>query len=382
MKKIKVMTIFGTRPEAIKMAPLVLELERQPERFESIVTVTAQHRQMLDQVLDIFQIKPDYDLDVMKDRQTLADITANVLIGLESVMKEAKPDIVLVHGDTTTTFAAGISAFYNQIKVGHVEAGLRTWNKYSPFPEEMNRQVTDVLADMYFAPTTESEANLLQENHPADKIFITGNTAIDALQETVKEEYQHEVLTKIALGNRLVLMTMHRRENQGVPMERVFHAIRQVVDKHEDVEVVYPVHLNPVVQEAADRILGNHPRIHLIAPLDVIDFHNLASRSYMIMSDSGGVQEEAPSLGVPVLVLRDTTERPEGVAAGTLRLVGTETDAILEAMTELLEDPSAHQKMAEASNPYGDGLASKRILDAIAYEFGLSTEKPASFQVK
>ncbi|MGO2961980.1 MAG: non-hydrolyzing UDP-N-acetylglucosamine 2-epimerase [Carnobacterium maltaromaticum] len=382
MKKIKVMTIFGTRPEAIKMAPLVLELERQPERFESIVTVTAQHRQMLDQVLDIFQIKPDYDLDVMKDRQTLADITANVLIGLESVMKEAKPDIVLVHGDTTTTFAAGISAFYNQIKVGHVEAGLRTWNKYSPFPEEMNRQVTDVLADMYFAPTIESEANLLQENHPADKIFITGNTAIDALQETVKEEYQHEVLTKIASGNRLVLMTMHRRENQGVPMERVFHAIRQVVDKHEDVEVVYPVHLNPVVQEAADRILGNHPRIHLIAPLDVIDFHNLASRSYMIMSDSGGVQEEAPSLGVPVLVLRDTTERPEGVAAGTLRLVGTETDAVLDAMTELLEDPSAHQKMAEASNPYGDGLASKRILDAIAYEFGLSTEKPASFQVK
>lgn len=382
MKKIKVMTIFGTRPEAIKMAPLVLELERQPERFESIVTVTAQHRQMLDQVLDIFQIKPDYDLDVMKDRQTLADITANVLIGLESVMKEAKPDIVLVHGDTTTTFAAGISAFYNQIKVGHVEAGLRTWNKYSPFPEEMNRQVTDVLADMYFAPTIESEANLLQENHPADKIFITGNTAIDALQETVKEEYQHEVLTKIASGNRLVLMTMHRRENQGVPMERVFHAIRQVVDQHEDVEVVYPVHLNPVVQEAADRILGNHPRIHLIAPLDVIDFHNLASRSYMIMSDSGGVQEEAPSLGVPVLVLRDTTERPEGVAAGTLRLVGTETDAVLEAMTELLEDPSAHQKMAEASNPYGDGLASKRILDAIAYEFGLSIEKPASFQVK
>lgn len=382
MKKIKVMTIFGTRPEAIKMAPLVLELERQPERFESIVTVTAQHRQMLDQVLDIFQIKPDYDLDVMKDRQTLADITANVLIGLESVMKEAKPDIVLVHGDTTTTFAAGISAFYNQIKVGHVEAGLRTWNKYSPFPEEMNRQVTDVLADMYFAPTIESEANLLQENHPADKIFITGNTAIDALQETVKEKYHHEVLTKIASGNRLVLMTMHRRENQGVPMERVFHAIRQVVDKHEDVEVVYPVHLNPVVQEAADRILGNHPRIHLIAPLDVIDFHNLASRSYMIMSDSGGVQEEAPSLGVPVLVLRDTTERPEGVAAGTLRLVGTETDAVLDAMTELLEDPSAHQKMAEASNPYGDGLASKRILDAIAYEFDLSTEKPASFQVK
>ncbi|MDV8933814.1 MAG: UDP-N-acetylglucosamine 2-epimerase (non-hydrolyzing), partial [Carnobacterium sp.] len=339
MKKIKVMTIFGTRPEAIKMAPLVLELERQNDRFESIVVVTAQHRQMLDQVLSIFNIKPDYDLNVMKDRQTLAQITANVLIGLEDVMKEAKPDIVLVHGDTTTTFAAGISAFYNQIMVGHVEAGLRTWNKYSPFPEEMNRQVTDVLSDLYFAPTVESEENLVNENHPKDKIFITGNTAIDALNETVKEEYQHEVLAKIKEDNRLILMTMHRRENQGEPMERVFHAIRKVVDSHADVEVVYPVHLNPVVQEAASSILGNHDRIHLIDPLDVIDFHNLAARSYMIMSDSGGVQEEAPSLGVPVLVLRDTTERPEGVKAGTLKLVGTETKDVLAAMTELLDDP-------------------------------------------
>lgn len=375
------MTIFGTRPEAIKMAPLVLEIERQSDRFESIVTVTAQHRQMLDQVLEIFTIKPDYDLNVMKDRQTLADITANVLVGLEAVVKEAQPDIILVHGDTTTSFAAGISAFYNQIKLGHVEAGLRTWNKYSPFPEEMNRQVVDVLSDLYFAPTVESEANLLQENHSAEHIFITGNTAIDALKETVKEDYHHEVLTKINPEHRLVLMTMHRRENQGEPMNRVFHAIRQVVDSHEDIEVVYPVHLNPVVQEAAASILGNHPRIHLIAPLDVIDFHNLASRSYMIMSDSGGVQEEAPSLGVPVLVLRDTTERPEGVAAGTLRLVGTETKDVLAAMTELLDDSVAYKKMATASNPYGDGFASKRILDAIAFEFGLSQEKPKSFEV-
>lgn len=382
MKKIKVMTIFGTRPEAIKMAPLVLELERQSDRFESIVVVTAQHRQMLDQVLSIFNIKPDYDLNVMKDRQTLAQITANVLIGLEDVMKEAKPDIVLVHGDTTTTFAAGISAFYNQIMVGHVEAGLRTWNKYSPFPEEMNRQVTDVLSDLYFAPTVESEENLVNENHPKDKIFITGNTAIDALNETVKEEYQHEVLAKIKEGNRLILMTMHRRENQGEPMERVFHAIRKVVDSHADVEVVYPVHLNPVVQEAASTILGNHERIHLIDPLDVIDFHNLAARSYMIMSDSGGVQEEAPSLGVPVLVLRDTTERPEGVKAGTLKLVGTETKDVLAAMTQLLDNPKAHQQMAEASNPYGDGKASERILEAIAYEFGVSTNAPAPFSVE
>lgn len=380
MKKIKIMTVFGTRPEAIKMAPLVLEIKRQSDRFESIVTVTAQHRQMLDQVLDIFSIKPDYDLDVMKNRQTLADITSNVLMGLEAVVKETKPDIILVHGDTTTSFAAGISAFYNQVKLGHVEAGLRTWNKYSPFPEEMNRQVVDVLSDLYFAPTSESEANLLQENHSAAHIFVTGNTAIDALKETVREDYQHEVLKKINPARRLVLMTMHRRENQGEPMERVFHAIRQVVDSHEDIEVVYPVHLNPVVEEAAQRVLGNHTRIHLIKPLDVIDFHNLASRSYMIMSDSGGVQEEAPSLGVPVLVLRDTTERPEGVAAGTLRLVGTETQDVLAAMTELLDNPEAYQKMATASNPYGDGLASKRILEAIAFEFALSTEKPNRFE--
>ncbi|WP_414838614.1 non-hydrolyzing UDP-N-acetylglucosamine 2-epimerase [Carnobacterium sp. TMP28] len=379
MKKIKVMTIFGTRPEAIKMAPLVLELERQPDRFESIVTVTAQHRQMLDQVLKIFNIKPDYDLDVMKDRQSLAQITANVLIGLEDVMTEVKPDIVLVHGDTTTTFAAGISAFYNQIKVGHVEAGLRTWNKYSPFPEEMNRQVTDVLSDIYFSPTKESAENLLKENHSSKHLYITGNTAIDALKETVVENYKHKILDKIPEENRLILMTMHRRENQGEPMERVFRAIRQVVDKYKDVEVVYPIHLNPIVQEAANKELGNHERIHLIDPLDVIDFHNIAARSYMIMSDSGGVQEEAPSLGVPVLVLRDTTERPEGVAAGTLRLVGTETEDVLSTMIELLDDKDIYRKMAETKNPYGDGTASKRILDAIAYEFGLESKRPLDF---
>lgn len=379
MKKIKVMTIFGTRPEAIKMAPLVLELENQSDRFESIVTVTAQHRQMLDQVLDIFQIQPNYDLDVMKDRQTLAQITANVLTGLENVMSEAKPDIVLVHGDTTTTFAASISAFYNQIKVGHVEAGLRTWNKYSPFPEEMNRQVTDVLSDIYFAPTNQSAGNLKLENHPNEQIYITGNTAIDALKETVKEDYEHEILNKISDKHRLILITMHRRENQGEPMERVFRAIRSVVDTHENVEVVYPVHLNPVVQQAANKELGDHKRIHLIEPLDVVDFHNIAARSYMIMSDSGGVQEEAPSLGVPVLVLRDTTERPEGVEAGTLKLVGTETTDVVAAMTELLDNPESYKKMAETNNPYGDGTASKRILNAIAYEFGLLSERPENF---
>ncbi|MGX7393434.1 non-hydrolyzing UDP-N-acetylglucosamine 2-epimerase [Carnobacterium mobile] len=379
MKKIKVMTIFGTRPEAIKMAPLVLELERQSDRFESVVVVTAQHRQMLDQVLDIFKIQPDYDLDVMKNQQTLAQITANVLIGLEDAMKHEKPDIVLVHGDTTTTFAAGISAFYNQIKVGHVEAGLRTWNKQSPFPEEMNRQVTDVLSDIYFVPTKESAANLLKENHSSEHVYITGNTVIDALKETVKEDYQHEILDKIADGNRLILMTMHRRENQGKPMERIFRAVRQVVDSHPDVEVVYPVHLNPVVQEMTIKELGDHERIHLVNPLNVIDFHNIAARSFIIISDSGGVQEEAPSLGVPVLVLRDTTERPEGVAAGTLKLVGTETVNVLDAITELLDVSEIHRKMVETANPYGDGKATKRILDVIAYEWNMSTLRPEDF---
>lgn len=366
MRKIRVLTIFGTRPEAIKMAPVVKELNRQTDQFESVVAVTAQHREMLDQVLHTFDIVPDYDLDVMKVNQTLSEITSNVLIGLDRVMKEAKPDIVLVHGDTTTTFAASISAYYNQIKVGHVEAGLRTWDKYSPFPEEINRQLTDVIADVYFAPTIESKQNLLKENHPEEKIFITGNTAIDALKQTIKEDYHHPVLDNIASDNKLVLVTMHRRENQGKPMERVFKAMRQVVDQQQDVEIIYPVHLNPIVQEVAERILGQHSRIHLIAPLDVMDFHNLAAKSYMIMTDSGGVQEEAPSLGVPVLVLRDTTERPEGIVAGTLKLVGTQTEVIIAEMTNLLENTVEYNKMAQAKNPYGDGTASEKILAALS----------------
>lgn len=378
MKKIKVLTVFGTRPEAIKMAPVVKELHKQSERFESIVVVTAQHREMLDQVLKTFDIQPDYDLNIMKEGQTLSTITANVLLGLDQIMKEAEPDIVLVHGDTTTTFAASISAFYNQIKVGHVEAGLRTWDKYSPFPEEMNRQLTDVIADIYFAPTANSKENLLKENRLEKYIYITGNTAIDALQQTVQEDYPLPIAEHISSDKKLILVTMHRRENQGEPMERVFKAIRYVVEQHEETEVVFPVHLNPTVQKMAESILGKHPRIHLITPLDVIDFHNLIARSYMIMTDSGGVQEEAPSLGKPVLVLRETTERPEGVEAGTLKLVGTKTDTILREMTNLLENEAEYNRMSAASNPYGDGQASKRILDGIAFSFGLK-KRPDEF---
>ncbi|QQP69592.1 UDP-N-acetylglucosamine 2-epimerase (non-hydrolyzing) [Carnobacterium sp. CS13] len=380
MTKIKVMTIFGTRPEAIKMAPLVKELENQSDQFESIVTVTAQHRKMLDQVLTTFEIKPDYDLNVMKSNQTLSEITANVLIGLDQVMKEAKPDIVLVHGDTTTTFSASLSAYYNQIKVGHVEAGLRTWDKYSPFPEELNRQLTDVIADVYFAPTKESKNNLLKENRDESTIFITGNTAIDALQATIHEGYHHKVLENIDSEQRIVLLTMHRRENQGEPMKRVFQAVRQVVDQYEDVDVIFPVHLNPVIQKAAKQFLGEHKRIHLIDPLDVVDFHNLANHSYMIMTDSGGVQEEAPSLGVPVLVLRDRTERPEGIEAGTLKLIGTDTQTVVEEMTNLLENAENHALMATAKNPYGDGLASQRIVAAIGFLFNQQSKRPGSFE--
>ncbi|MBE5067794.1 UDP-N-acetylglucosamine 2-epimerase (non-hydrolyzing) [Ligilactobacillus salivarius] len=380
MKKIKVMTVFGTRPEAIKMAPLVLELQKQSQRFETITTVSAQHREMLDQVLDIFHIKPDYDLNIMHARQTLTDITSNVLINLDKILKEAKPDIVLVHGDTTTTFAASVAAFYNQIPIGHVEAGLRTWEKYSPYPEEMNRQMTDAMTDLYFAPTNQSKANLLKENHKEDNIYITGNTAIDALKQTVDKEYHHDILDKVSPDNKLILLTMHRRENQGEPMRRVFKVIREVVESREDVEVIYPVHLSPAVQEAAKEILGNTERIHLISPLDVVDFHNLAARSYFIMTDSGGVQEEAPSLGKPVLVLRDTTERPEGVEAGTLKLVGTESEKVKEEMEELLDNDAEYQRMAQAKNPYGDGKASERILDAIAYYFGVTDKKPIEFE--
>jgi UDP-N-acetylglucosamine 2-epimerase (non-hydrolysing) len=375
---IKVMTIFGTRPEAIKMAPLVLELKKRPEEFEAIVTVTAQHREMLDQVLSIFDIQPDYDLNIMKDRQTLMDVTTRGLEGLDDVMKKVKPDIVLVHGDTTTTFIAGLAAFYNQIQVGHVEAGLRTWNKYSPYPEEMNRQLTGVLADLHFAPTEKSAANLQAENKKEERIFVTGNTAIDALKTTVKETYEHEVLTKLG-DDRLVLLTAHRRENLGEPMKNMFRAVKRIVDEHEDVQVVYPVHLNPVVRETANDILGNDPRIHLIEPLDVIDFHNFAERAHIILTDSGGVQEEAPSLGVPVLVLRDTTERPEGIEAGTLKLAGTEEETIYTMAKELLIDEDVYKQMSQASNPYGDGLASQRICDAISYYFNRRENKPEAF---
>lgn len=378
MDKIKVMTVFGTRPEAIKMAPLVLALQAD-ERFEAVTTVTAQHREMLDQVLEIFKIVPDYDLNIMHKEQTLTEITANVLTKLDQVIKVVKPDIILVHGDTTTTFAASVAAFYNQVAIGHVEAGLRTWNKYSPFPEEMNRQMTDDLADLYFAPTEESKANLLKENQAAAKIFVTGNTAIDALKQTVSSDYQHELLAKLDPGHKLILVTMHRRENQGQPMARVFRTLLEVVEQRPEVEVIYPVHLSPKVQKLAHEILGNHERIHLISPLDVVDFHNLAAKSYFIMTDSGGVQEEAPSLGKPVLVLRDTTERPEGVSAGTLKLVGTEPAKVKAAMLELLDDPNIYQQMAQAQNPYGDGQASQRILAAIAYHFGLSEQRPKEF---
>lgn len=371
MGKLKIMVVFGTRPEAIKMAPLVLELQKQKETIETITVVTAQHRQMLDQVLETFKVVPDYDLDIMGKSQTLLEITSKILDKLDPIIKKEKPDMVLVHGDTTTTFAASLVAFYNQVSIGHVEAGLRTFDKYSPYPEEMNRQMTDNLADLYFAPTSESKDNLLKENHPESSIVVTGNTAIDALKLTVQEDYHHEVLDQVDPAKKVILVTMHRRENQGAPMRAVFGALREMVDQEPNIEVVYPVHLSPAVQEAANDLLGDHDRIHLIAPLDVLDFHNLASRSYFIMSDSGGVQEEAPSLGKPVLVLRDTTERPEGVRAGTLKLVGTDPAVVKSTMTELLTNEPLYLEMANARNPYGDGRASERIVQAIKHYFGL-----------
>ncbi|MEK4014420.1 non-hydrolyzing UDP-N-acetylglucosamine 2-epimerase [Peribacillus sp. FSL M8-0224] len=377
-KPIKVMTIFGTRPEAVKMAPLVLEFQKHPEYFKPIVAVTAQHRQMLDQVLELFSIQPDYDLDIMKERQTLADITTRALNGLDSVMKEAKPDIVLVHGDTTTTFVASLAAFYNQIVIGHVEAGLRTWNKYSPYPEEMNRQLTGTMADLHFAPTSKAEENLLNENKKHN-IFVTGNTATDALKTTVRPTYSHPVLNDLG-EDRLILLTAHRRENLGEPMRNIFRAVKRIIVEHDDVQVVYPVHLNPLVQELANEVLGDDPRVHLIEPLDVLDFHNFASRAYLILTDSGGIQEEAPSLGVPVLVLRDTTERPEGIAAGTLRLAGTDEQTIYDLAHELLTDQEVHEKMSKASNPYGDGNASVRIAEAIRYYFKQVNMPPTRFE--
>ena len=365
--KIKVMTVFGTRPETIKMAPLVKELKSR-EEIETIVCVTAQHRQMLDQVLNAFKIVPDYDLDIMKQGQTLSDITTRVLVGLQDVIKEVKPDIVLVHGDTTTTFAGALAAFYNQVAIGHVEAGLRTYNKYSPFPEEANRQFVGVISDMNFAPTEQSKENLLREGKSLETIYVTGNTAIDALQTTVRDDYEHEMI-EWAKDSRMIMLTAHRRENLGEPMRNMFRAIRRIIDKYDDIKVVYPVHLNPIVVQTAEEIFGDCDRVKLIKPLEVLDFHNLLGRSHLILTDSGGIQEEAPSLGKPVIVLRDTTERPEGIAAGTLKLAGTNEEVIYNLIDELLSDNQEYERMSKASNPYGDGKASKRIVDAIIEKF-------------
>ena len=361
---IKVMSIFGTRPEGVKMAPLVKELERRKE-IESIVCVTAQHRQMLDQVLETFNIKPDYDLNIMKQGQSLSEITSRALTGLESVIKDVKPDIVLVHGDTTTTFAGALAAFYNQVAIGHVEAGLRTYDKYSPFPEEMNRQMVDCMTDLYFAPTTVSKENLLKEDIQEEKIFVTGNTAIDAMSTTVKNDYTHPELEWIKPNEKMILLTAHRRENLGEPMRHIFKAIRRIVDEFDDVKVIYPIHLNPLVRSVANEVFAGCDKVKLIEPLEVFDFHNFQNKSYIILTDSGGIQEEAPSLGKPVLVLRDTTERPEGISAGTLKLVGTDEETIYNETKKLLTDNKEYEKMSHASNPYGDGHASERIVDAI-----------------
>jgi len=377
------MTVFGTRPEAIKMAPLVKELERY-EEIESLVCVTAQHRQMLDQVLSIFGITPDYDLNIMKDRQTLTDITTRSLEGLNEVFAKVKPDIVLVHGDTTTTFAGSLAAYYNHIDVGHVEAGLRTFDKYFPFPEEINRKLTGVLSDLHFAPTAANKSNLLEERIPEDKIYITGNTVIDALRTTVREDYKfkNEVLNNIDFsGKRIIAVTAHRRENLGEPLVNICKALKNIVDNFADVEIVYPVHLNPAVQEVAKNILGGHKQVHLVDPIDVQEMHNLMSKSYLIMTDSGGLQEEAPSLGKPVLVLRNETERPEAIAAGTVKLAGTGMENIISLATELLENRDEYNRMAKAVNPYGDGKASERIVKALLYHFGYSREKPIEFCV-
>ena len=365
--KIRVMSVFGTRPEAIKMAPLVKELESRDE-IESLVCVTAQHREMLDQVLNTFDIIPEYDLNIMKAGQTLVDITTRALSSLDKVIKEVKPNIVLVHGDTTTTLAGSMAAFYNQVPVGHVEAGLRTYDKYSPYPEEVNRQITGIIADMHFAPTEVSKSNLVNEGKKEDNIYITGNTAIDALKTTVKENYTHEVIRNLG-SDKIILLTAHRRENLGTNMKNMFKAIKRIVDEFEDVQVVYPIHLNPLVRETAKEIFNNNQRIHMIEPLEVLDFHNFLSKAHIIMTDSGGIQEEAPSLGKPVLVLRDTTERPEGVKAGTLKLAGTSEESIYEMTKELLENNKVYESMSRASNPYGDGNASKYIVDAIIQKF-------------
>ncbi|SDJ10763.1 non-hydrolyzing UDP-N-acetylglucosamine 2-epimerase [Paenibacillus naphthalenovorans] len=379
MKKTKVITIFGTRPEAIKMAPLVKELEKYPEQIESLVCVTAQHRQMLDQVLDIFSIKPDYDLDVMKERQTLNEISIRVLQGLDPVFKEEKPDLILVHGDTLTTFLASYAAFMQQIQVGHVEAGLRTWNKLSPYPEEMNRQLTGVLSDLHFAPTNWSAGNLRKENKREDSIFVTGNTVTDVFQYTVRPSFSHPVL-EWAQGKRLVLMTAHRRESQGEPHRQIFRAVRRLADEFEDIAIVYPVHPSPAVKEPAYELLSGHDRIKLIDPLDVFEFHNFYPHAHLILTDSGGLQEEAPSFGVPVLVLRETTERPEGIDAGTLELVGTDEQRVYERAKALLSDTAMYERMSRSANPYGDGKASERIVQAILFHFNHRSDRPEPFQ--
>lgn len=382
MKPVRVMTIFGTRPEAIKMAPLVKELQSRPG-IQSICCVTAQHRQMLDSVLDIFHLKPDYDLNIMEPRQTLSTITTKCLLGMEGVLEQAKPDLVLVHGDTSTTFAGALASFYHQIMVGHVEAGLRTWDKYSPFPEEMNRKLVGDIADLHFCPTAANRENLAREDI-REGVFITGNTVIDALKTTVVKDYRfaNELLNGLDYqGKKIILVTCHRRENYGQPMANIMTALRRVADAFSDVELVYPVHLSPVVREAAGKYLSGHDRIHLIDPLDVEEMHNLMARSYLVMTDSGGLQEEAPALGRPVLVLRRETERPEAVAAGTVKIAGTEEETIYRMAAELLTDETAYHAMAHAVNPYGDGHACARIVDAIEWKFGLRDQAPAAFGV-
>ena len=381
MKPIRVMTIFGTRPEAIKMAPLVLELQKRAD-IQSICCVTAQHREMLDAVLEIFRLTPDYDLNIMEPRQTLSTITTKCLLGMEGVLEEAKPDLVLVHGDTSTTFAGALAAFYHQIPVGHVEAGLRTWDKYSPFPEEMNRKLVGDIADLHFCPTPANRENLAREGI-TDGVFVTGNTVIDALKTTVRPDYQFATQALNSLdyaGKRIILVTCHRRENYGQPMANIMTALRRLADAFPDVELVYPVHLSPVVREAAGKYLSGHPRIHLIDPLSADEMHNLMARAYLVMTDSGGLQEEAPALGRPVLVLRRETERPEAVKAGTVKLAGTEEEEIFSLASELLHDERAYHAMAHAVNPYGDGQACRRIADAIEWKFGLRADKPDEFQ--
>ena len=384
-KKIKVMTVFGTRPEAIKMAPIVLELKKHPDTIIPVVAVTAQHREMLDQVLNLFQIKPDYDLDIMAQGQTLFDITTKAMLGLDKVLNTEKPDIVLVHGDTTTTFAGALAAYYHQTDVGHVEAGLRTHNKYSPFPEEMNRKLTGCIADLDFAPTETSENNLLAEAVPDERIFVTGNTVIDALHHTVRDDFKFddERLQAIDFDNkRIILVTTHRRENLGEPMRHIYKALRQLTEEFADVEVVFPVHKNPKVREVVNEELGDLPKVHLIDPLDYEPFANLMHRAHLILTDSGGVQEEAPALGKPVLVLRDTTERPEAVAAGTVKLIGTDRDRVYSEAKELLTNEAEYARMAESVNPYGDGKASARIIQAILYHYGLAADRPDVFMGK